>query len=126
VDWSQVDVGRPDGEEEAGGDDAAATLSEVRPETAAPAPIDEAEPTDLTVRELRADRIVRGALIGLFAWPVYILAVWRLVQIANSDERLRPEYQRKANLGAVIVLIPLGATLLGACCLGAALLGDWR
>jgi hypothetical protein len=91
-----------------------------------PVPTAEAEPSDLTVREQRADRIVLGALIGLFAWPVFLLAVWRLIQIANSDERLRPEYERKANIGALIVGVPLLVILLSACCLWASLLADWR
>ena len=123
VDWSQVDVGWPEGEDEAGGDGTAATPPAVRPETAAPAPVDEAEPTDLTVREQRADRIVRGALIGLFAWPVLLFAIWRLIQIASSDERLRPAYQRKANQGAVIVLVALLAVMSWACCLWPPVLG---
>src|SRR5262249_59190504 len=100
------DVGRPEATE--GGVD-----REVPPETPAEtivpsvAAVVETEPSDLTLREQRANRIVKGALIGLFAWPVFLLAVWRMYQIANSDERLRPENQRKANLGAVIVGVPL-------------------
>ena len=68
----------------------------------------------------------RGALIGVFAWPVLLLAVWRLVQIANSDERLRPEYQRKANLGAMIVAIPLLLFLLSCCLFPLFGFGRWR
>jgi Putative prokaryotic signal transducing protein len=115
VDWSEVDVGQPEAEE-------AVEDEEILPEpSAAPtAPAVEAvvetEPLDRTLREQRADRIVRGALIGLFAWPVYFLAVWRLVQIASSKERLRPEYQRKANIGAIIVGIPLLLLLSFFCC----------
>jgi hypothetical protein len=37
------------------------------------------------------------------------------MEIANSDERLRPEYQRKANIGAVIVGIPLLVMLVFCC-----------
>jgi hypothetical protein len=113
VDWSEVDVGQP---EEEGAEDEVAP-PEPRPEpTPVPAePIVETEPRDLTLREQRADRIVRGALIGLLFWPVLVLAAWRLMQIANSEERLRPEYQRKANLGAILVGVPL-LMILVICC----------
>ena len=115
VDWSQVDVGRPDPDEvaEAGEEPAEPAVAPAPP----PAGPDEVtEPTDLTLREQRANKIVRGALIGILVGPVWVLAVWRLIQIANSEERLRPEYQRKANLATWIVAVPLGLLLL-ACCI---------
>ena len=40
------------------------------------------------------------------------------MQIASSKERLRPEYQRKANIGATIVLV-MFLLLLAPCCMGA-------
>ena len=39
-------------------------------------------------------------------WPVLILAVWRLIQIANSKKRLALVYQRKPNIGAILVALP--------------------
>jgi hypothetical protein len=89
-----------------------------------PAPVDDAAPPDLTLRERRADRRVRGALIGLFAWPVFLLAVYRLIQVANSGERPRPEYLRKANLVTVINAVPLLLVAL-VCCLPAYVLMRW-
>lgn len=114
VDWSKVDVGQP--EESAPIEDKGGAETNSKPP--APATLettDEIEPTDLTLREQRASRIVRGAFIGLFAWPVLILAIWRLIQIANSKERLRPEYQRKANIGALLIGLPLLCLLLWCC-----------
>lgn len=106
VNWSEVDVGQPEPEEPVDAEETPAA-------SAAPAAaVEEIEPTDLTLREQRANRIVVGALIGVFAWPVLLLAVYRLIQIANSTERLRPEYQRKANIGAMIVAVPLILLLL--------------
>jgi Putative prokaryotic signal transducing protein len=101
VNWSEVDVGQP---EMMGSIDDEGTAAEPSAETSSPAePVTEIEPADLTLRERRANRIILGALIGVFCLPVYFLAVWRLIQIANSTERLRPEYERKANIGALII-----------------------
>jgi Putative prokaryotic signal transducing protein len=121
VDWSEVDVGQPEAEEAVEDED---VPSEPRVETISPAvgAVVEIEPLDRTLREQRADRIVLGALIGLFAWPVFLLAIWRLIQIASSQERLRPEYQRKANIGAIIVGLPLIVILLFFCCYSAYML----
>jgi Putative prokaryotic signal transducing protein len=129
VDWSEVDVGTavdedstessedPDAEAEQPSEPAAVapTLTDPSP-LAAPS----AEPPELTLREQRADRIIRGALFGLFCAPVMFLAAWRMVQIANSPERIRPEYQRKANTGAMIVSAYFFVCALAtffACCL---------
>jgi hypothetical protein len=112
VDWSQVDVG--EAEDEPTDDDIATSLKAEK--TPGPAPAEEVELSDLTLREQRANRIVRGAFLGLLFWPVLILAVWRLIQIANSKERLRPEYQRKANIAALIIAVPL-LLILFSCCL---------
>jgi Putative prokaryotic signal transducing protein len=118
VDWSDVDVGEPEADEPV--DDEEIPL-EPRPETTVrPEQVVEIEPGDLTLRERRANRIVLGSLIGIFFWPVYFLAVWRLIQIANSEERLRPEYQRKANLGTVIIVAGLPLVLLSSCAISAA------
>ena len=120
VNWSEVDVGKPEAVE------AEELEGDFPPEHPAvkTAPADEevvvAEPSDLTVREQRADRIVRGALIGLIVLPVFLLALWRVIQIANSTEQLRPEYQRKANIGATIVGVEFLLLLFG-CCLAPAL-----
>jgi len=113
VDWSEVDVGQT--EEEAVEDEE--VPPEPQPERSpTPAePIVETEPPDLTLREQRADRVVRAALIGLVFWPLFFFAVWRLTQIASSEERLRPEYQRKANLGAILLGVPL-LVMLVVCC----------
>ena len=103
VNWSEVDVGAPESEEPVDDED---VVPEPPPEPTSPGePVIEVEPRDLTLRERRANRLVLGTLIGLFCWPVYLLAVWRLIQIANSEERLGPEYQRKANIGAVIIAV---------------------
>ena len=101
VNWSEVDVGQPEAEKPVDDEEAP---PEPRPEPTSPPaePVVEIEPGDLTLRERRANRIIRGALIGVFCWPVLCFAVWRIFQIANSEERLRPEYQRKANNGAII------------------------
>jgi hypothetical protein len=96
-----VDVGQPETMKTADDEE---IVAEPPAETTAPAePVVEIEPADLTLRERRANRMILGALIGVFCWPVYFLAVWRLIQIANSKELLRPEYQRKANIGALII-----------------------
>jgi hypothetical protein len=136
VNWSEVDVGKPEAEE-------AVDEEEVAPEPSVQAvspPAEsevEIEPVDLTLRERRANRIIRGALIGLvawpigffgwpigilvswplgvFAWPLFFFAVWRLIQIASSRERLRPEYQRKANIGAMILSVPIFLSLVSCC-----------
>jgi hypothetical protein len=114
VNWSDIDVGQPEAEESIEDEDVRATPPPLAPPPAVG--VEETEPTDLTLREKRANRIVVGVLIGAFAWPVLLLAIWRLIQIANSEERLRPEYQRKANIGAMIVAVPL-ILFLFACCL---------
>lgn len=103
VNWSEVDVGQPEAEEPVDDED---NPKEGKTEPVAP-PLEavvETEPSDLTLREQRANRIVLGALVGLFCLPVMILAFCRMIQIANSTERLRPEYQRKANIGSLIVM----------------------
>jgi hypothetical protein len=112
VNWSEVDVGEP---EEPVDDDEAHPEPSVEAPSPSAEPLVEIEPSDLTLRERRANRIVRGALIGVFCWPVLIFAVWRLIQIANSDEHLRSEYQRKANIGAVIAGVPLMLMLVFCC-----------
>jgi hypothetical protein len=113
VDWSEVDVGEPEADETVHEE---ITPTEQRSEPAAPPePVGEIEPSDLTLRERRANRLVLGALIGVFCWPVFLLAVWRLIQIANSEERLLPEYRRKANVGAVIIAVGLPFIVLFFC-----------
>lgn len=114
VDWSEVDVGRPESDDRVD-DDETPPAPEAEPEP--PQPVQEVEPQDLTLREQRANKIVRGAFIGIFCWPVLLLAGWRLMQIASSEERLRPEYQRKANVGATIVIVVM-LLLFAPCCLG--------
>jgi hypothetical protein len=114
VDWSEVDVGRPESDDQVEDDE---TPSTPKSEPEPPPPVQEVEPQDMTLREQRANKIVRGAFIGIFCWPVLLLAVWRLMQIASSEERLRPEYQRKANIGATIVLV-MFLLLFTPCCLG--------
>lgn len=114
VDWSEVDVGQREPGDEV---EDAETNPPPKTEPEAPPPVQEVEPQDLTLREQRANKIVRGAFIGIFCWPVLLLAVWRLIQIANSQERLRPEYQRKANIGATIILVTL-PLLFAPCCIG--------
>lgn len=114
VDWSEVDVGRPEAGDEVNDEEIEPPPNE-KPE--APPPVQEVEPQDLTLREQRANKIVRGAFIGIFCWPVLLLALWRLIQIANSQEPLRPEYQRKANIGAMIIIITL-PLLFATCCVG--------
>jgi hypothetical protein len=113
VNWSVVDVGRPEPDEMVENEEAP---DEPKVEPAlAPTAVEETEPTDLTLREQRANKIVRGAIIGIFVWPVLVLAVWRLVQIANSEERLRTEYQRKANVGTWLVMAGMVLNVIGCC-----------
>jgi hypothetical protein len=135
VNWSEVDVGEPESEAPADGEDAPPE-PRAKSTSPPPEPVAEIEPPDLTLRERRANRIVRGALIAfiafplgyfafplgwfawpisVFAWPLFFLAVWRLIQIASSRERLRPEYQRKANVAAIILSVPLLVTLVSCC-----------
>jgi hypothetical protein len=113
VNWSDVDVGQP--EEEAVEDEEPPPEPRPEPSPTPAEPIVETGPRDLTLREQRADRIVRGAVMGIVFWPALVLAGWRLMQIANSEERLRPEYQRKANLGAILVGVPLLLMLVFCC-----------
>lgn len=120
VDWSEVDVGAPEPEETIDEDESIPPPAlQATPNPTGP--VEEIEPVDLTTRERRANRIVRGALvgvlglIGVLTMPLYALALWRLIQIANSKERLRPEYQRKANLAAIIILAPLLLLALLCC-----------
>ncbi|HKA07112.1 MAG TPA: DUF2007 domain-containing protein [Gemmataceae bacterium] len=124
VNWSEVDVGQPEAKEEAE-NEVVPPEAPAEPPARPVAAIVETEPSDLTLREQRANRIVKGALIGLFAWPVFLLAVWRMYQIANSDERLRPEYQRKANIGAIIIGVPLLLLLLACCVVSVFRLAHW-
>ncbi len=66
---------------------------------------EESEPTDdRTLREQRAEPLFRGAVIGIFLWPVMLFVFWRFLQVVTSDEQLRPKYRRRVAYASWIVL----------------------
>jgi hypothetical protein len=96
TDWSEVDVGHPEESE-----------PETNEPASVPTPVESVpvEPTgELTLRERRADGMFRACVLGAVFIPALLFAFWRLLQIWVSEERLRPEYRRKAQLAAAFVL----------------------
>jgi hypothetical protein len=96
AEWTDVDVGRPDDAEQKGSS-----------QQVVPLPAESESPSRrLTIREQRADRLLRGTLFGFFCFPVLLLTFWRLVQVFVSDERLDPQYRRKAQWAGILI-VPL-------------------
>jgi hypothetical protein len=115
TDWSEVDVGVPeagDPDDESAAPDSVPT----HPEVGGPSP----EAGDgLTLRERRADGLFRAILMAMLFAPLILFAFWRLVQIWVSDDRLGPNYRRKAQFaGAFIVPYTVGVLFLWrfVCC----------
>lgn len=73
-------------------------------------PADDAD-DEPTVREENARRAFSAAVLGLLCLPIQFYVIYLLLVILNSNEVLRPQYQRKAWLAAVMN-IPLIALLL--------------
>jgi hypothetical protein len=49
-----------------------------------------------TQREQDAERALRAAYLGIIMGPLQLYAVWLLLGVCLSQERLGPEYRRKA------------------------------
>jgi hypothetical protein len=65
---------------------------------------DEAE-EKLTRREEDADRAFRGTVVGILFFPIQFYALWLLVKVFASEERLRAE-KRKRAIAAAALCIP--------------------
>jgi hypothetical protein len=64
-------------------------------------PEDPAEP--LSIREKKADRALKGAVLGLLFLPLQLYVLSLLVDIFYlSSERLRPDKRRRARIAALI------------------------
>jgi hypothetical protein len=113
TDWSEVDFGYPE-ESEPDTDKLAPTKSPIES-----VPVEPSE--ELTLRERRADGMFRACVLGTVFIPALLFAFCRLFQIWISDERLRPEYRRKAQLAGAFI-IPYTTLWLMAwkvfCCAG--------
>jgi len=109
TDWSEVDVGVPEPEENEDGEEA--PLQSPAPSPTMPEPIEET----LTLREQRAERLMTGVVIGIICFPVLFLAFWRVIQVFVSDERLRPESSRKAKLAGVLIVVGTTLWLMALC-----------
>ncbi len=104
TDWSEVDVGQPESDDE-----------EVPEETTAdpvmlttPALVDE----ELTEREKRAENLVKAWIFGLLFAPIMLFALWQLIGVMGSDERLGPKYRRQTKLAAVMIFVGLSVWFL--------------
>lgn len=60
------------------------------------------EETVVSARESSAERAWRGAILGLFFWPVQFYVFYLLVKVLVSEEPLRGRARRRAWLAAVI------------------------
>lgn len=95
TDWSEVDVGQPESEIDE-------EVPEVEPNPAIPStpqPSDE----ELTERERRAESLVKAWVFGLLFAPILLFALWQLIGVMGSDERLGPTYRRKTKLAAWVI-----------------------
>ena len=105
IDWSTVDVGES---EEI--DAKPKPESDSRGEAVDPM-ADNTLDEEQSLREHRAERLFRGWLVGLLFFPLMFLAFWRVIQVFVSDEPLRPQYRRKAQVASVFIIISVMVVL---------------
>jgi hypothetical protein len=67
--------------------------------------LEEGEPV-LTETEQKADRALRGAVLGVVAFPVQLYASWLLINIVASREPLDPRERRQV-IKAAMLNLPL-------------------
>jgi hypothetical protein len=109
VDWDNVDVGEPEKEGQV-------EIDEIPPQPAPAIDLSEPSAAELTLRERRADSLFRGWLVGLVFFPLMLFAYWRAIQVFVSDERLGPEYRRKAQIASLLIVVTTFFALV-ACCM---------
>jgi hypothetical protein len=74
---------------------------EAEAETEDDADADEAD-EKLTGREENADRALRGAVVGILFFPIQFYALWLLVKVFASEERLRADKRKRAIVAAAL------------------------
>jgi hypothetical protein len=65
----------------------------------------------LTVREENADRAFRGAILGLLFIPIEFYAVWLVLNVLSSEERMSNR-SRNRTVWAAVISLPLVLLML--------------
>ena len=99
TDWSAVDVGQPESESDA---EASEEMS-----SRVVASTGEVPDEELSEREKRAEKLVNAWVFGLLFAPILLFAIWQLIGVIGSGERLGPTFRRKTKLAAWVIFATL-------------------
>lgn len=99
TDWSKVDVGVPEEDDETPADEEPPEPNEAPP--AVVSKVEEQAFAEPNLREKQADVISRGWVFGLLFFPVMFFLWWQLIWVALAPDRLSDEYRRKLRIAAI-------------------------